>query len=246
MSAIKTRNENFFPVADKSFKWVDIPNLPSDLEAVMVNGKRFYVIEGPDGTQERLYFPSITTLLGQRPKPALEAWKKRLGPEEAERQAKKAANRGTGVHSTTEAYLLNEDNYGTKATGGQISLFQSIKKYLNNIDNVVGLELPLYSRTFGLAGRCDCIAEYNGVPSIIDFKTSKKPKKKEWIEDYFIQASFYSFAFEELTGYKITNIVIIIANEDGTSDVFTEKRAEWLKELWKINKTYKPNLVYSL
>lgn len=243
--ALKVRNENFFPLPDKSFNWIPFKT-PKELDCVYANKKRFYVVPGVDGVSERMYLPSITTLLGMKPKPQLEAWKERLGPEEAARQCAVATTRGTGMHKIAEEYLLNEELYGNTATTDQVTAFNGIKKYLNDIDNIVGLEVPLYSKTLGLAGRCDCIAEYKGVPSIIDFKTSKTPKKKEWISDYFIQASFYSYAFEELTGHRVKQVVIIISNADGSSDVFVESRHEWLKELWKQVKLYRPQLVYSL
>lgn len=241
----KERNFNFYPVADKAeFRHIKI-KMPPQLDCVYQNSKRFYVVhDESDGTSQTKYMPSITTLLSMQPKPFLETWKKRVGEDEAEKIKKKAANRGSGVHTTIERYVLNEQYFGREATVGQATLFNSIKEHLNKIDNVIGLEVPLYSLYLQLAGRCDCIADYDGVPSIIDFKTSKNPKKREWIDDYFIQATFYSIAFEEMTGYKVKQLVIIIANEDGSHNVFTANRNDWVKKLWNINREFKPQLQY--
>ena len=166
-------------------------------------GRRVYVT--PNGHT----YPSITSLLGSQPKPSLDAWRERVGDEEADRLMKESAKLGTAVHDLCERYLSNQNllMVNDEARG----VFNRLRFLLGNINNIVGLEIPLYSDILKLAGTADCIAEYNGVLSVIDFKTSKRAKKEEWIEDYFIQAFFYSAAFFEMTGAIPEQIVILIA-----------------------------------
>ena len=166
-------------------------------------GRRVYVT--PNGHT----YPSITSVLGSQPKPSLDAWRERVGDEEADRIMKESAKLGTAVHDLCERYLSNQNLFmvNDEARG----VFNRLRFLLGNINNIVGLEIPLYSDILKLAGTADCIAEYNGVLSVIDFKTSKRAKKEEWIEDYFIQAFFYSAAFFEMTGAIPEQIVILIA-----------------------------------
>ncbi len=135
-----------------------------------------------------------------------------------------AARRGTNVHLMCEHYINNELD-DKKFMPNEREMFNSIKPILNEyIDNVVAQEVPLWSSYLGIAGRVDCIAEYEGRLSVIDFKTSRKPKKREWIGSYFQQASAYCVMFEERTGTPIDQIVIIIAVEDNKPEVYVEKR----------------------
>ena len=166
-------------------------------------GRRVYVT--PNGHT----YPSITSVLGSQPKPSLDAWRERVGDEEADRIMKESAKLGTAVHDLCERYLSNQNllMVNDEARG----VFNRLRFFLCNINNIVGLEIPLYSDILKLAGTADCIAEYNGVLSLIDFKTSKRAKKEDWIEDYFIQAFFYSAAFFEMTGAIPEQIVILIA-----------------------------------
>ena len=166
-------------------------------------GRRVYVT--PNGHT----YPSITSVLGSQPNPSLDAWRERVGDEEADRIMKESAKLGTAVHDLCERYLSNQNllMVNDEARG----VFNRLRFLLGNINNIVGLEIPLYSDILKLAGTADCIAEYNGVLSVIDFKTSKRAKKEEWIEDYFIQAFFYSAAFFEMTGAIPEQIVILIA-----------------------------------
>ena len=110
-------------------------------------------------------------------------------------------------------------------------MFKSFKNLLDRIDNVVALETALYSDNLKIAGRVDCIAEFDGVPAIIDFKNAKKPKKEEWIEDYFLQATFYSYAFYERTGTLIENIRILVCVRDGQIQVFEKNVKDYIKKL---------------
>ena len=167
------------------------------------DGKRVYI------TPTGFVYPSITTILGSQPKPGLVEWRKRVGEKEANKVMKEASSLGTAVHNLCERYLYNHE---LKSDNKEVvSVFNRLRFLLGNINNIIGLEIPLYSDHLKVAGTTDCIAEYNGVLSVIDFKTSGKPKKEEWIEDYYIQAFFYSVAFFEMTGAMPEQIVILIA-----------------------------------
>ena len=169
-----------------------------------VEGKRFYV------TPKNEFYPSITSILAQLPKPGISAWKEKIGEVEAKKIMRESSTLGTAVHKICENYLHN-DPY-PKKNKKAIEVFNRLRFILNgNIDNIVGLEIPMYSDILRVAGTTDCIADYNGKLSVIDFKTSRKEKKEGWIEDYFMQTFAYALMFEELTGMPIEQVVILIA-----------------------------------
>ena len=195
------------------------------LESTDTPSGRYYVL--PDGSK----MPSVTTVLGWQKKDSLKQWRKRVGEEEANRISKYAANRGTKVHAVCENYLNNKPDYLDNADILTQDMFSSIQPILNErVDNIYGIESALYSNHLGLAGRCDCIADFDARPSIIDFKTSTRLKKKEWIEDYFMQTACYAVMFEERTNIPIPNLVIIIAVENESPQIFVEKRDTWIGE----------------
>ena len=190
----------------KQFNHVDDLDDLQIPERQTVKGVRRYVT--PEGNA----YPSITTILGNQPKPGLVEWRKRVGDIEANKVMKEASSLGTAVHDLCEQYLYN---YKLKTSNNEATgIFNRLRFLLGNIDNIVGLEIPLYSDQLKVAGTADCIAEYNGMLSVIDFKTSKKPKKEGWIEDYYIQAFFYAIAFFERTGVIPEQVVILIAVRD--------------------------------
>jgi genome maintenance exonuclease 1 len=168
-----------------------------------INGKRVYV------TPEGNVYPSITSILGSQPKPGIEEWKEKVGYQEANKIMKESAALGTMVHSLCEDYLYNDKLQCEDQEA--ISVFNRLRFLLGNINNIYCIEAPLHSDILKVAGTADCIAEYNGVLSVIDFKTSRKPKREDWIEDYFVQAFFYSAAFFEMTGALPEQIVILVA-----------------------------------
>ena len=174
-------------------------------ERVEKDGKRYYVT--PDGNS----YPSITSILSQQENLGLQAWKEKVGEKEAKRISKEAARIGTAVHQMAEFYLSNYTVKLDKEERKIIDTFNRLRFLLGNINNIVGLEIPLFSDLLRIAGTTDCIAEYNGQLSIIDFKTSRKPKKEEWIDDYFMQTFAYKLMFEEMTGVEIKQIVILVA-----------------------------------
>ena len=190
------------------------------LDATTTESGRTYAI--PDGKS----YPSITTILSILSEDGIKAWRARVGEEQANIISGKASNRGTQVHSFVEKYLNNEDT--TENLPHIRQSLQNLRPVLDdNIGKIYGLEVPLFSHHLKLAGRCDCIAEFNGVPSIIDFKTSKKIKKKEWITNYFAQGAAYAIMWEERTGMSIPNIVIIMDVDHEKPCVFVEHRDNW-------------------
>ena len=194
----------------------------------------------PDGVR----YPSITTVLGILSEAGIAAWRKRVGEDEANRVGGRASARGTLVHSIVEKYLLNEN---TKEYLPHIrQSLENLRPILDSrIGTIYGLEVPLYSSYLGVAGRCDCVAEFDGVPSIVDFKTSRKPKKKEWISNYFAQMAGYAVMWEERTCMPITNTVIIMDVDDNEPLVFKEHRDNHIQLLIDTKKEYDTRKLFS-
>ena len=208
------------------------PKQLQDLQSTTFpDGKRYYQL--PDGTR----LPSVTTVLGAQKKQAIMEWRKRVGEEEANRISKKATSRGTNVHSMCEEYLNNEP-LGVYMPDA-IEMFLSIKPYLNKINNIHYQEQALWSTQLGMAGRVDCIAEYEGELSIIDFKTSARPKTKDKIEDYFWQTAAYALMYEEMIGQQIDDLVIVMAVENGSPLIFKQKTEFHIPGLVKAINFYK-------
>jgi len=198
-------------------------NLP-EIKAKTTDGVRLY--ETPDGN----FYPSITTVLSVRNKKGLFEWRKRVGEDVANYVARKAANRGTLVHHMCEDYLNNDfDEVKHKKKFLPYVLFNQLKEsVLQKVDNIYAQECGLYSDKYKVAGRVDCIAEYDGKLSIIDFKTSTKERSDAWNESYYIQASAYAEMFEERTGIEINQICILVVTEDGVVQEFVKDKTEYL------------------
>ena len=179
----------------------DFQSLPTE----NIDGKRYYVT--PTGEK----YPSVTSVTGLLNKEAIKKWRKRVGEKQANKISTQAARHGTSAHQLFEDYIRN-DNFEEKFKGAMPTTqqaFIAVEKELNQIGTVHALESPLYSHNLQLAGRVDCIAEWEGEISVIDFKTSAKPKKTEWIQNYFIQETAYAKMFEDLTGKKVENLSLI-------------------------------------
>jgi hypothetical protein len=214
------------------FTHIEMDALP-ELECETLPTGRTYVT--PEGNK----YPSITTVLGHKGKEGILAWRKRVGEEQANKISTQASVRGTAVHQLAEDYVNNKPDWSKGAMPSNLFTFNSIKKILDDhVDNVWSQEVPLYSDKFKIAGRVDCIAEYDGELTIIDYKTSRKPKKEEWIHNYFMQAAFYAAAFYERTGVAIKQYAIIIAVDDDEPQVFTGKTFPWLKQLLQVRLEY--------
>ena len=193
------------------------------LTRVTENGKRYYL------TPERKMYPSVTTVAGIFAKQGIVEWRKRVGEETANKISVQASVRGTAVHKICEDYINNVEDYTHKHMPANIESFNSIKPIIDkNIDNVIMQECPLYSDYLKVAGTVDCIAEWNKKLAIIDFKTSRKPKKLEWIDSYFMQTSAYAVMFEEVTGRPINKLVVLITVDNSEPQIFIQKRDDWI------------------
>lgn len=201
-----------------------------ELSEEYIEGKRHYVL--PDGTK----FRSVTTILGEKKdKTALNEWRQRVGEEEAKKIITQASRRGTAVHKIAEKYVLNDPEYAKGAMPSGLDSFNSLKKYLDkHVDNIYGIELPLHSFELKTAGRCDLIAEFDGIPSIIDFKTSRKMKREDWIQDYFYQTTCYSLMFEEMYEIQIPQIVVMIAVDDDLPQLFVKDRMHYTNNVYEL------------
>jgi len=209
------------------FNHVDLDLQP--LEREHIDGVRYYKI--PD-EEELVKMVSITSVTSHFNKEIFVKWRKRVGNEEADRITKAATGRGTDMHTLTEHYLKNENLPEVRPISD--FLFKIAKGKLNKINNIYALEGPLYSKELGIAGTVDCIAEYDGELAIIDFKTSKKPKPRDWIEHYFVQCMAYGCMLYEMKGISIKKLVIIMACENGECVIYEERdKAKYIKLLGK-------------
>ena len=185
---------------------------------------RVYAVVGTD-----LVYPSITRILGAKPKPHLAAWRKRVGDDEAKRISQAASGRGTKLHSLAERYLGNEDLDTVEPH--VMELWRYLRPWLDaHITGVYAQEVDLYSDKLMVAGRTDLVADVDGVPSIVDFKQANKPKKASYIQDYYLQGTFYALALYERTGMKCKQVLFPITSPEGTQ-VFVTKPAEHYDEL---------------
>lgn len=212
----------------RNFEFVKLESLDFDLNAETLPTGRTYVT--PTGEK----YPSITTILAPFGKKALFEWRNRVGAEEANRIAAKASRRGTKLHTACEDYILGNLS-GMKMQSmmpDTKELFLQLKPHIDeNVGKVYGLEQALYSHKLRLAGRCDCIAEWNGELSIVDYKSSSREKYEGGILNYFMQCSAYAEMFEELTGLEIKQIVVAIAVEGGTPQIFKKTKFDYLTPL---------------
>jgi len=193
-----------------------------DLKTVTIDGKRFY--QTPEGNT----YPSVTSVTGLYNKKEILEWRKRVGEAEANRISTKASSRGTRVHKLCEDYLnneLNTDRYMPDSVG----MFKSIQPIIDQyVDNIYAIEAPLYSDHLKVAGRVDCIAEFDGKLSIIDFKTSSRQKSEDKIQNYFMQCAAYAVMFEERTGIPVPRIAIVITVDSDHPQVFVKKRNDYI------------------
>jgi len=216
----------------KKFNFIDLDKskLPVT-KGKKVDGFRFYDIDGKA-------YPSITTVLGIQKKAQLQEWRDKIGENVANWEMGRAARRGKATHLLIEQYIkgLTPSERGVLPLG----LFRLIKPYVDQIDNIHCLETIMYSKKLTIAGQVDCIAEYNGKLSVIDFKTANKERQESWIENYFMQTSAYAQMYEELFGKEIEQIVILLVSEDGSVQNFVKEKKDYMDPLKKsINDFYK-------
>ena len=204
-----------------------------DLKADTSKKGRQYV--DPDGNT----YPSITTVLSILSEDSIRAWRARVGEEKANQISRVASSRGTTVHNIIEKYVANDPDYIKGEMPHNIQTFKDVQRIIDEgVTKVYQQEAPLYSKHLGVAGRVDCVGQWGGVNSIIDWKTSRKFKKKEWISSYFMQCAAYAVMWEERTGMPIKQLVVCIAGDEG-AQVFVEDRDNWVDELINTINEYK-------
>ena len=199
-------------------------NLP-ELDAVIVEGiGRLYT------TPSGIKYPSVTTVISAGSDNTwLEEWKARVGEEQVRKISAMAARRGTAVHELAENYLKNDPDYKKGHMPANIASFNYIKPFLDkHITTIAGLEVPLWSDKLRVAGRVDCIAKWDGIWSIVDFKTSKREKKRDDIHSYFMQESAYAYMMFEQTGILCKQLVTVMTIDDSQPKVFVERAKDWL------------------
>lgn len=204
-----------------TFNHVDI-DLPQ-LKRQTIDGTRFYMVEG----KPMVSITSVTSWVNRK---IFSDWRKRVGEDEANRISKRSTRRGTDTHLLIENYMLNKEIPSSDPLPEM--LFKVAKKELDKIDNIYAIEESLFSKQLGIAGTVDCIAEYDGELAIIDFKTAEKPKPREWIEHYFVQAVAYACMFYEITEIPVKKLIIIMTCENGEVKVYEERdKAKYIKIL---------------
>ena len=175
-----------------------------ELDVTYQDGSRFYL--SPNGEK----YPSVTTVTGWEKNQFFAKWR-----AENPKESKRILCRGNQLHDLIERYLKNENIELLEESPVVATLFSQMKDTLNNIDNIYALEAPLWSKTLKLAGRVDCVAEYDGKISIIDFKGSTKQKRKQYIENYMLQSTAYAIMYHEMTGVPINEFHVIVSAENG-------------------------------
>ena len=221
-----------------NFRHVKLSELDYELESETTEKGRVYKTPGGN------LYPSITTVLSAYNKKAIYEWRQRVGEEEANRISRTASGRGTRLHNAVEKYLLNEmsDMKRRAIMPDALPLYIQLEEILKEkIGDIYGIETPLYSDRLKLAGRCDCIAEWDGTLSIVDWKTAKDFKKRDYIQNYFMQGAAYAEMFEERTNRQIEQIVIVIANDHLQPQIFIENKQDHLANLQNyIDKFHNP------
>ena len=207
------------------FNHVDLSITPLDRETI--DGVRYYDVPDVEGFTKLVSITSVTSWINRE---IFRSWRARVGNEEADKVTKAATSRGTDMHTLAENYLLNKDLPSVQPLSE--FLFKQSKPKLDLIDNIHAIEKPLYSLKLGVAGTVDCIAEYEGELAVIDFKTSKKPKPRKWIDHYFVQCAAYACMLYEMKEIPVKKFVIIMSCEDGEVVVYEERdKAKYIKLL---------------
>ena len=213
------------------FNYVGPAKPLQEVESRTLDSGRFYKIDDQ-------WMPSITTVVGNQSKHGILAWQKRVGFAEAEKVRRASAWRGTQFHNLVEKYLKNELEETKESKGLPTYLFRSARETLDRIGNIHAIEAPLYSRTLGVAGRVDCIAEFDNELAIIDFKTTKNLKKVQHLEKFFVQEAAYAYMYYELTGIEVDKLVTLSVAEDGSmqveqrydKDTYIDTLIEWIRQ----------------
>ena len=198
-----------------------------DIPTENIKVKRYYIVD------DDIKYPSITTVMSTLPSKVkgLTDWRNKVGEKEANKISTQAARKGTVVHEIIEQYLDNKLDE-RRLNPIAVESFRNIQPWLDKyVNDIYMQEASLWSQHLKVAGRVDCVGHFDGKPAIIDFKTARKPKKKEWISDYFMQSCGYSIMWEERTGIPITRLVIMIAPTGSDPQIFVEHRDTWVTPL---------------
>ena len=214
----------------KNFIQLDKRKLPlATCKGKNIDGFRFYDVDGKN-------FPSVTTVLGIKKKKELQKWRDSIGENVANWEMGRAARRGKSTHKLVEQYLKGETP--SERSVLPLGMFRLMKPYLDQVNNIHMIEQIMYSKELTIAGQVDCIAEYNGKLSVIDFKTANKERQESWIGNYFEQTTAYAVMYEELFGTPIEQIVILIAGEDGSMVPYIKEKKDYLPQLKKSIKEF--------
>jgi len=199
--------------------------------------------ESPDGrrylTLDGNAYPSVTTVLGVLSRESIAEWRAKVGEEAANKISLKATTRGTAVHSIIEKYMNNEPDYAEGFLPHVVQSLHNLKPLIDkHVTKVYGQEVPLYSDHLKLAGTCDAIVEWDGVPTIVDWKTSRRPKKKANISSYFMQLAAYAVMWEERTGMPIQQTRIVMDVDDFHPVMYKETRDAWIDKMIEVRDQY--------
>ena len=217
-------NNNIIMQTKTKFNHLNLPIL-ADIPTQTVEGSRRYCVNGK-------LLPSVTTVTSYQNRQSIAEWRERVGEEVANKISQFASTNGTKFHKLVEDYINNEEvEYDAEKYEVALKLFNQFQPLLDNVDNIHYLESALYSEQLGIAGRVDCIAEYNGKLSVIDFKSSSKPKYEKNIENYFVQETGYAKMYEEMTGHKVEQIVTLISCHSGETQVFVKNPDDYVDTL---------------
>ena len=196
------------------------------------DGRRYVTLDGNA-------YPSVTTVLSILNEESIAKWRARVGEEEANRIGNRATTRGTAVHSLIEKYLKNEPDCREGFLPHVVQSLENLKPLLDkHVTKVYAQEVPLYSDHLQLAGTCDAVVEWDGVPTIVDWKTSRRPKKKANIGNYFMQLAAYAVMWEERTGMPIQNTRIVMDVDDFHPVMYKETRDAWIDKLIETRDEY--------
>ena len=207
-----------------------------ELDKKEVDGIRLYNLPNGD------WVPSITSVTSFYNREVFRKWRKRVGDTEANRITKESTTRGTDYHEAAQAYLENRELDWNNYLPLTEFMFKSSQPYLDKIGTIHAIERTLYSEYLGLAGRVDCIAEYDGELAIIDFKTSKKIKPEKWIEQYFVQETAYACMYYELTGIAVDKLITIMVTPEGDVHVYDKRnKSDYIKLLVNYVKEFVEN-----
>ena len=201
-----------------------------------INGKRYYT------TPEGKHYPSVTTVTGLLNKKWIKAWRKKIGEEKANKISRKAAGRGTRYHHLQEDFLNNKltEERLKEATPLDLMMFNQTKELTSKLGDIYMLEGSMYSNELEIAGRVDCVAEFAGKISVIDFKTSTRRKSPSQVKSYFLQETAYATMFEEMYSVPIERIVTIVSVEEtGQSQLFVEEPKTWIESFKELRNQYR-------